>query len=161
MIVENSSSSIRRDRPRRAPYWIRLPVPRRRAVLRRGVRLPCEVVATTGFRLLGRELLDVSEHGIRVATRGSYARIGEEVVIAFRPPGSRHFVDGLGRITRVERARRRGDRDPAIGIEWTSIDALDREFLSARVEGLPPPVPRRPRRADYARAVLRWSADLL
>jgi hypothetical protein len=125
----------------------------RRNELRRGVSVACEAVAGYGFRLLGQRALDVSSTGMLIETRGSYARIGEEVIVSFQPPQSRLWIDAVAKVARVVKGRRRTDRAQAIGLSFVSMDAADRAILAAKLRGHPPPVPGRELRIDYAAQV--------
>ncbi len=113
-----------------------------RQSFRRYVRLDCEVVREHDFRSIGSLALDLSTHGMLVTTRERILT-GEELVFAFRPPGSNRWVDGMARVARVVHGRRPGDMGRAIGIEFSDIGKLDREHLWERLRGLPPPTPQR------------------
>lgn len=125
---------------------------RDRASLRRRADVPCQVVAEEGFRLIGAKLLDVSPRGALVEST-SEARLGEAVLLSLRVPGTRAFIDAEGRVTRIVRGVRGTDRGPAIGIELSRIDPVDRALLVGALERLPPPAPARAVRRDYAKAV--------
>ena len=126
---------------------------RRRGALRRNVQVACEAVADDGFRLLGERVLDLSPRGMLLETRGAFARLGEEVIVSFRPPRSRMWVDAQARVARIVSGRRRGDRAQAVGLSFVEMGAGDRAFLTAKLRGYPPPIPARPRAVDYATAV--------
>ncbi|MCS6797243.1 MAG: PilZ domain-containing protein [Myxococcota bacterium] len=130
---------------------------RQRRSMRRAVTTDCQVVADTGFRLLGRWTLDVSTEGIRVASLGHTAR-GEVVYVSLRLPRTSLWIDAIGEVVRVARGRRTGEPGPALGIRFTSIEPVDRALLAASLRGLPPPLPARRVRVDYAAAVLAAAA---
>lgn len=123
-----------------------------RASLRRLARVPCQAVAEDGFRLIGDELLDVSARGALVASDGS-AKLGEPVLLSLKVPGTRHWIDAEGLVTRVVRGTRGSDHGPAIGIALTHMDAIDRALLAGALERLPPSAPARALRRDYAQAI--------
>lgn len=123
-----------------------------RRATRHAVKLDCHVVAEQGFRPIRGQTLDVSAQGIRIATETEVA-VGETVVLAMRLPHGRHWVDAHGRVTRVERGVRQGDPGRAVAIEFTAMEPADRAMLVGAVERLPPPVPRRVLRHDYAASV--------
>ncbi len=131
----------------------------RRRELRRGVRIACEAVAADGFRLLGQRTLDVSSTGMLIETRGKFARLGEEVIVAFQPPASRIWVDAVARVARIVAGRRRGDRSQAFGLTFVDMSAVDRAILSAKLRGHPPPLPRREPPMNYS-AVVRKIAGV-
>lgn len=139
--------------PEREPFLTRMP--ERRGVMRRGVQLGCEAVAEEGFRVLGERTLDVSPEGMLLETRGAYARIGEEVIVSFRPPTSRVWIDAVAKVARIVKGRRRGDRAQAIGLRFVEMDGADRAILAAKLIGHPPPVPGRQAPIDYASVVRR------
>jgi len=123
-----------------------------RLALRRGVRIPCQVVDEEGFTLLARECFDLSVRGMGVKAIAP-APIGTPLIVSFRIPGSSYHCDFEARVARVVWGRRREDRYPSLGIELLDMDALSRAVLAARLRGLPPPVPMRRVRVDYAATV--------
>lgn len=125
---------------------------RQRRSVRRAVGTKCQVVAEQGFRLLGDRTFDVSEHGLLLASEAD-VWVGERVFVALETPQGVSWIDGEARIVRVVRGRRGGDRGPAIGLRFSRMDTLDQVILSASLRGLPPPLPARHLRRDYAGAV--------
>lgn len=132
------------------PY---LRTPPRRNALRRAVRVPCQVVAEAGFRLLADRTLDLSLAGMLVDTRGSYAALGEEVFVSFRAPRSHLWMDARATVTRLVKGRRAEDRAVGVGLVFTELDEIDRAVLRFKLQGTPPPVPARMPPVDYARTV--------
>ncbi len=130
-----------------------------RLALRRRVRIPCQVIDEQGFTLLARECFDLSSRGMGVKAMAP-APIGTPLIVSFRVPGSSFHLDLEARVARIVWGRRRDDRYPSLGIELLSVDALSRAVLSARLRGLPPPVPSRPVRIDYAATVAAIACDL-
>ena len=128
------------------------PVRDRKAV-RRSVVSRCEAVADRGFRLVGRTLRDLSAEGAFLETDAD-VEIGEEIYIAFQAPRTRLWMDARARVVRHVRGRRAGDSSRGVGLRFETIDAVDRAVLEGSLSALPPPVPARPVRADYASAVL-------
>lgn len=120
-----------------------------RHAFRRYVRIDCEVVRESDFRLVGDLALDLSERGMLVRTN---ARVltGEDVVVCFKPPSSNRFVDALGHVARVVHGRRPGDRGRSLGIELYAMDEDDRHHLWECLRGLPAPEPLR----DPARGIV-------
>jgi hypothetical protein len=123
--------------------------------LRRGVRVACQAVADDGFRLLGERTLDVSPSGLLLETHGSFARLGEEVIVSLRVPDTRVWVDAIAQVARVVIGRRRTDRAQAIGLSFVSMDRSDRAILDAKLRFHPPPLPQRRAPVDYASVVRR------
>ena len=132
-------------------YWVKSAADRR--TIRRAVELPCQVVAEAGFRLLGEQTLDVSVEGILLRSDAP-VRIGEAVFVALRAPRGDHWIDAEAVVARVVRGLRARDRGPAIGLRFTQVDPVDAAILAGGLRGLPPPLPRRHRRKDYAGSVV-------
>lgn len=120
-----------------------------RRVVRRLARIPCEVVTDRGFRLVGRQGLDLSTAGMLVRVERSPVEVGEEVIVAFRAPRSRMWFDAVATITRVVRGRRPRDGGQAVALRFHELPAVDRAVLDAKLQGFPPPLPARRLRVDY------------
>jgi hypothetical protein len=127
--------------------------------LRRHVRLPCQVVREHDFSLLGDRCLDMSPRGMRVRALSPVER-GTEVLVSFRVPDAGIHMDLSAVVTRVAEGRRRGERFPSFGLSFEGISALEGMILTARLKGIPPPVPTRHLRIDYAAGVRAVHASL-
>ncbi len=129
-----------------------------RRSVRRYVRLECEVVRERGFRLLGRRALDLSATGVRVVALDEAER-GESVILTFRAPGTEAWIDAEGTVARVVRGRRASDHGPSLAIELGTPDAPHdatlRSVLVRALPKLPPALPRRSPRIDWASTVRR------
>ncbi len=125
-----------------------------RRSVRRVAEIDCEVVAEEGFRLLSRRGLNVSAEGLLVQS-DQVARLGESVLVSLRAPGSRSWLDGEATVVRLVRGRRSVCDVPALGLKFRHLDAVSQAILSGSLRGLPPPVPARPLRRDYAGTILR------
>ena len=123
-----------------------------RRSLRHATKLVCHVVREHGFKRIAQTTLDVSTSGVRVLSDAD-VEIGDEVVLSLKLPRSREWVDALGRIVRVERGTRDRDEGRAVAIRFTAIDPVDRAMLDGATAAIPPPVPRRSVRMDYAATV--------
>ena len=117
--------------------------------VRRAVSAECQVVAENGFRLLGERTLDVSRQGLLLASRAD-ASIGESVFVALKSPNGCSWLDAEGFVARV--------LDGGIAIRFTQMSTIDRIMLAESLRGLPPPVPRRRPRPDYAATVRALAA---
>ncbi len=128
-------------------------IPRR--AFRRFVRIDCEVVRESDFKIVGDLALDLSERGMLVRTNVRVLT-GEDVVVCFKPPSSNRYVDALGHVARVVHGRRPGDYlcggDYArcLGIELYAMDQDNRARLFESLRGLPAPEPQR----DPARGIV-------
>src|SRR5260221_5076158 len=99
----------------KAPYLSSRVSPRQ--AFRRFVRLDCEIVREHDFKAIGSLALDLSTNGMLIQTR-ERVLTGEDVVFAFRPPGSNRWVDGMATIARVVHGRRSSDIGRAFGLEF-------------------------------------------
>jgi len=127
-----------------------------RRTLRHAADLVCHVVRERGFVDIGGNTLDVSVDGIRLRSDADVA-LGDEVVLSVRLPRSRQWIDAQGRIVRIERGTRTGDKGRAIAIAFTAMDPVDRAMLAGATASVPPPVPRRSVRMDYAATIIAAS----
>jgi c-di-GMP-binding flagellar brake protein YcgR len=127
---------------------------RERSRLRRSVHLDCEAVAESGFRLLGRTAIDLSETGMLVCSAEDVG-LGERVFVSFRAPRGQSFVDAEAEVVRLVEGHRRSDPVRAVGLRFRRMDAIDRAILAGSLVRIPPPVPARHLRRDYARFIQR------
>jgi hypothetical protein len=131
-----------------------------RHALRRQVRMPCQVVCEHDFTLLASECLDLSLDGMAVRARLPGLE-GSPVIVSFRVPGSSLYIDASARIMRMNWGRRSEDRGAMLGLQFLSLNAIDRAILASRLRGLPPPVPARRVRVDYAASVRDIASEKL
>jgi hypothetical protein len=137
--------------PSSSTPWSSLRRSQRRS-LRRAVRLDCEVVREHDFKLVGSRTVDLSPDGMLVLADASVLT-GEEVIVTFRTPQSPHWFDACGTIARVVHGRRPGDFGPCIGIQFEEAEEVARIVLAQKIRKIPPPLPRRAVRLDYAAMV--------
>jgi len=124
----------------------------RRAV-RRALRFHCQVVREHDFRLVGHRALDVSPEGMLVML-DDRVLTGEEVLVTFRLPKTRRWFDVQATVARVVHGRRPTDRGRrCAGISFDALDEDDRRRIRSTLHGVPPPLPARERRVDYAASV--------
>ena len=123
----------------------------RRAV-RRALRLPCQVVRDRGFKLVARKVLDLSPDGMLVMA-DERVLTGDELVVSFRLPRTREWFDTEATVARVIHGRRPKDGGQCFGIEFSSLPEDARRYLRGALRGVPPPLPKRERRIDYAASV--------
>lgn len=132
--------------------------PRIRRSVRRAVRASCQAVAIDGFRLVGQRVLDLSTRGMLVAC-DTNVEIGEDVLVSFRAPHGGPYIDAEASIARVVAGWRPWDPGYCVGLRFTRLESAARNELLVRLAGLPPPVPSRPLRRDYAETVRRiWAS---
>ncbi|MBC7174071.1 MAG: PilZ domain-containing protein [Polyangiaceae bacterium] len=125
---------------------------RDRQSVRREVRAECQAVADEGFRLLGIRTLDLSEEGMLLHSSADVA-LGETVYVSVKAPNTLEWIDSEAVVVRLVRGRRDTDGRCGIGLRFIGMDAVDRAILSGSLRDVPPPVPARNARKDYARAV--------
>jgi c-di-GMP-binding flagellar brake protein YcgR len=124
-----------------------------RRTLRRAVNIACQVVRERDFKLLGDWTLDLSSDGMLVITR-DLVLTGEEVIVSFPVPRSRVIIDAAATVARVVHGRRPTDRHRrALGISFDSIEPEQRRLLRASLRHIPPPLPSRQPRVDYAASI--------
>jgi hypothetical protein len=123
-----------------------------RRALRRGVRVDCQVVRERSFTLVGSRGLDLSPLGMLVMAEEPVIT-GEPLLVAFRLPRSTWWFDAEATVARVVHGRRPGDAGRCFGIEFDMLDRTLQYFLHTALQGVPPPVPKRDARIDYAASV--------
>ena len=123
-----------------------------RHALRRQLRMPCQVVCEHGFTLLAQECVDLSLEGMGVRALFP-ASEGSPVLVSFRLPSSSLYIDVEAQIARMAWGRRQEDAGAVLGLRFVDLGRVDRAILAERLRGLPPPVPRRRVRVDYAARV--------
>ncbi len=123
-----------------------------RRALRRGVRVDCQVVRERDFTLVGSRGLDLSPLGMLVVADVP-VMTGEPLLVAFRLPRSTWWFDAEGTVARVVHGRRPGDAGRCFGVEFDAIEGALQYFLHTALQGVPPPLPRREARIDYAASV--------
>ncbi len=128
-----------------------VPAAQRRA-LRRSLYLECQVVREHDFRLIGEEAFDVSQDGMLITT-SERVLTGEELLVTFRLPNHSMWFDTDATVARVVHGRRPYDPGRCLGISFGSLDRAARWFLRSSLRGLPPPLPARQPRIDYAATV--------
>jgi hypothetical protein len=131
---------------------------------RHALHTACIVRSSRDGRLLGDHTVDVSYSGLSVgavdapAVEGAWP--GERVELSLQIPGSSMWIQGGGRIERVMRGRRAGDRGPALGIRVDRMDGLSRVLLTSVARHYPEATGSRSGQRDYAEAVLRIDREL-
>jgi hypothetical protein len=125
-----------------------------RCILRRSVRVDCQVVRERDFRLVGSRSLDLSPMGMLVMAQ-ERVLTGEPLIVAFRLPFSDHWFDTEATVARVIHGRRPGDLGRSFGVTFESLDEGAQAFIHGALRGVPPPLPTRSRRVDYAATIAR------
>jgi hypothetical protein len=125
---------------------------RQRRVMRRAVRVDCQVVRERDFRLIGSRGVDLSPEGMLVMAQEPVLT-GEPVLVAFRLPRSAWWFDAEATVARVVHGRRPGDLGRCFALSFESLEDDAQAFLNRALRGVPPPLPRRGTRIDYAASI--------
>ena len=123
-----------------------------RRIVRRAMRVECQVVREHDFRLLGSRGVDLSPLGMLVMAQ-ERVLTGEPVVVSFRVPRSSWWFDAEATVARVVHGRRPGDLGRCFGLSFEPLETGVTEFLRRALRGTPPPLPMREPRLDYAASV--------
>lgn len=116
---------------------------------RRAVRVDCQVVRERDFKLLGETGLDLSADGMFLLSSAP-ALTGDELIVSLRVPGTDRWIDTAATVARVVHGRRQGDRGRGFGVRFEPLCAEDRQLLRWVLRRMPPPLPARTPRIDYA-----------
>jgi hypothetical protein len=116
-----------------------------RRSFRRYVRLDCQVVRETDFRIVGDLALDLSTKGMLVRAKHRVLT-GEELVVSFKPPRCNTFFDAQATVARVIHGRRPGDYGVCLGIEFHAVDRDAEALLFEHLRGMHAPDAMRPPR---------------
>jgi hypothetical protein len=116
-----------------------------RRSFRRFVRLDCQIVRETDFKVVGDLALDLSTEGMLVRAKHRVLT-GEELVVSFKPPRCNQFFDAQATVARVVHGRRPGDWGHCLGIEFHGVDPELRTMLFEHLRGMSPPDAMRPPR---------------
>jgi len=121
--------------------------------MRRAFGFDCQVVRTRDFRLVSRQGVDLSPMGMLVV--GALPTLtGEPVIVAFRLPRIRIWFDVQAVVARVVHGRRPRDQaELCFGLEFDGLPPNVARYLRGELHGIPPPLPMREPRIDYAATV--------
>lgn len=123
-----------------------------RRILRRSLRVDCQVVREHDFKLLGSRGVDLSTQGMLVMAQ-ERVLTGEPVIVSFRLPRSGFWFDTEATVARVVHGRRPGDLGRCFGLNFETLDVDAQAFLRRALRGVPPPLPSREPRVDYAASI--------
>jgi hypothetical protein len=123
-----------------------------RRIVRRAIRVECQVVREHDFKLLGSRAVDLSPMGMQVMAQ-ERVLTGEPVIVSFRLPMSSWWFDAEATVARVVHGRRPGDVGRCFGLSFETLEEDVSAFLRRALRGVPPPLPMREPRVDYAATV--------
>jgi hypothetical protein len=108
-----------------------------RRAFRHAIALPCQVVRERDFHLVAESAVDLSTDGMLVPT-DLRVLTGEELIVSFRPPRSRRWVDAQAIVARVVHGRRPGERGRRLGLAFVGLDTEARQLLFRQLRTEPP-----------------------
>jgi hypothetical protein len=123
-----------------------------RREIRHALRLGCRVVEPRQFSLVADRMVDLSPEGALVRSDAGL-EIGEEVVISFRATDFGIWFDSVAEVTRVIHNRRPTDGGRCFGLRFLTLPAVQRLILRGHLRRVPPPLPKRAQRIDYAATI--------
>ncbi|MEC7519978.1 MAG: PilZ domain-containing protein [Myxococcota bacterium] len=123
----------------------------RRRASRVPVDLDCQCVTDEDFFLLGERVVDLTPQGLLLRANGVAAKLGETVVVSFKPPRSQVWIDAEATVVRLVTGSRPGA--PGIGLALKDLSPFETGLLEAALERQRQPSPRR-ERPTFRRA--RW-----
>jgi len=128
-----------------------------RKSMRHHVRIDCQVIRESDFRLVGHRTLDVSAEGMLVRNSGD-VKIGDHVIVAFQATPLGLWIDAQAEVTRLVHGRRPEDEGRAFGLKFTELSKVSKLILRGNLRRVPPPLPQRPQRVDYAASIAKFAA---
>lgn len=124
-----------------------------RRATRHAAKLTCQIVRERDFRLVATRTIDVSADGMRVVLDDPDVKVGDALLVSFRATPFGIWFDVPGQVTRVIAGRRPSDKGRrAMGISL-DIPAVTKLILRGAIRKIPPPLPARAQRIDFAESV--------
>ena len=123
-----------------------------RREVRHAISMKCQIVRERDFSLVAEKALDVSPDGMLVATDVELEP-GENVFVSFRATTLGIWFDTEARVARVIRGRRPGDNGRGVGLRFSTLPRVKRLILRGHLRSVPPPIPRRAQRIDWAATI--------
>jgi hypothetical protein len=123
----------------------------RRRPVRHSVRLACQVVRESDFRLVADQITNLSTFGLQVSPAESLIT-GEKLLVSFLLPRVGEWLDVEATVARVLHGRRPGETARALGLEFDNLRPYYRYLIRKELASAPPvpPTPRPGRRATKA-----------
>ncbi len=123
----------------------------RRRPSRHTVRVPCQVVRESDFRLVADQVENLSAFGMLV-TPADPVLTGEKVLVSFQIPGSPKWLDVPATVVRVVHGRRPHEVSRKLGLQFDGMSPYQRFQIRKALEGRPVTPPSgRPGRRDASR----------
>lgn len=123
----------------------------RRRPSRHTLRVPCQVVRESDFRLVADRVENLSTFGMLV-TPADPVLTGEKVLVTFQLPGSAKWFDVPATVVRVVHGRRPNEVSRKLGLQFDVMTPYERFQIRKALEGKPVSPPgARPGRRDATR----------
>jgi PilZ domain len=129
-------------------------VARKRSAIRRAIKIPCRVVREADFQLLGTQTLDLSQDGMLLPTEMG-VEICDECIVSFKATPLDIWFDTVATVSRVVEGRRPTARPRSVGLSFRTLDSVHRLILRGALRKVPPPLPAREQRIDYAATIFK------
>lgn len=126
-----------------------------RLAIRRAIEVPCCVVRFQDGRILGTRALDLTPYGMRIELRDVDVEHGDLLHVCFRATQLARWFYTDGRAARLLHGRRAREQGRSLGVEFEGLDAISRLLLRGALRRIPPPLPQREQRIDYAATIGR------
>lgn len=102
---------------------------------------------------MGTRTIDVSADGMRVVLDDGEVDVGDALLVSFQVTPFGLWFDAEGTVARVIAGRRPGDRGRrAVGVSL-KLPAVTRLILRGAIQKIPPPLPARAQRIDWAATI--------
>jgi hypothetical protein len=123
-----------------------------RRSIRRALHVECRVVRERDSRLIARRSVDLSPLGMLVVSDVPVLT-GEPLWVFFQLPQGHGWMGAEAIVARVVHGRRPGDEGRCLGLEFEALDEGAARYLRHALRRVPPPLPMREPRIDYAATI--------
>jgi hypothetical protein len=130
-----------------------------RQTTRRAAPVTCCVVRESDGRIIGRRGFDLSPEGMRVELLDFDVDRGDFLHVCFQATQLQKWFYTDAIAARVLQGRRPQERGRSLGLRFESLDAISRLILRGALRKVPPVLPVRERRIDYAATLMKILAS--
>ena len=124
-----------------------------RTAIRRSVDVACSVVRQRDGKVIGRKAFDLSPWGMRVALSDAEVDPGDLLYVYFKATPQDLLFCTDATATRLLAGRRPKERGRSLGLRFDTLDSVSRLILRGALRRVPPPLPQREPRIDYAATI--------
>jgi hypothetical protein len=125
--------------------------------IRHAVDLPCSVVFEKDLTLAGLRAVDMTPDGMRIELSNVDVQLGDRFFVCFRTPARWFLTDAFA--ARILRGRRHGETGRSLALRFGSLSRALRTEVQGDLRLVPPHLPQREQRVDYAATVARILAQ--